>query len=75
MSSSKLHAFRKYYGVNQCLSTKALFTEFVQYLLFDAPEKTPLPLTWVGFLGVHFEVGGGVKLPPCLKLVRVTLET
>ena len=45
----------------------------------------------MGFLGVRFEVGGsggfvlrwggggggggGVKLPPCLKLVRIMLET
>ena len=28
---------------------------------------------WVGFLGVHFEVGG--KITPCLKLVRIMLET
>ena len=28
----------------------------------------------MGFLGVRFEVGGGVKLAPCLKLVRITLE-
>ena len=29
----------------------------------------------MGFLGVRFEVGGGVKLPPpCLKLVRIMLE-
>ena len=35
-----------------------------------------LTLIWVGFLGVRFEVGGeGVKLPPCLKLVRIMLET
>ena len=34
-----------------------------------------LTLIWVGFLGVHFEGGGGVKLPPSLKLVRIMLET
>ena len=33
-------------------------------------------LIWVGFLGVRFEVKGGVKLPPLrLKIVRVMLET
>ena len=33
-----------------------------------------LTLIWVGFIGVHFEVGeGGVKLL-CLKLVRIMLE-
>ena len=36
-----------------------------------------LTLTWVGLLGLRFEVvmGGVVKLPPCLKLVRNMLET
>ena len=41
--------------------------------LFTGYEK--LTLIWVGFLGFHFEVGGGVKLLPCLKLVRFMLET
>ena len=38
-------------------------------------EKTEMPLTliWVGFLGVRFGVGGGVKLPR-LKLVKIKLE-
>ena len=32
---------------------------------------------WVGYLGVHFEVGGGVgsKITPCLKVVIIMLET
>ena len=30
-------------------------------------------LIWVGFLGVRFEMGG--KISPCLKLVRIMLET
>ena len=37
-----------------------------------------LTLIWVGFLGVHFEVGGEGKIitpPPCLKLVRIMLKT
>ena len=35
-----------------------------------------LTLIWVGFLGIRFEVGGGKIIPPpCLKLVRVMLET
>ena len=35
-----------------------------------------LTLILVGFLGVRFAVGGGVKLPrPCLKPVRIMLET
>ena len=39
-------------------------------------SKTPLTLIWVGFSGVRFEMGGGgVKLSPCLKLVKITLET
>ena len=36
-------------------------------------------LIWVGFLGFRFEVcvwgGGGDKINPCLKLVRIMLET
>ena len=32
-----------------------------------------LNLIWVGFSGVCFEVGG--KITPCLKLVRIMLET
>ena len=39
----------------------------MKYLLF-------LTLIWVGFLGVHFEGGGG-KITPCLKPVRIMLET
>ena len=40
-------------------------------------SETPLTLIWVDFLGVLFEMegGGGVKLPPCLRLVKITLET
>ena len=40
-------------------------------------DNYSLTLIWVGFLGVCFEVGGGVKLPPPpgLKLVRDMLET
>ena len=37
-----------------------------------------LTLIWVGFLGVRFELvgGGGDKItPPCLKLIRIMLET
>ena len=30
---------------------------------------------WVGFLGVRFEVGKEGKITPCLKPVRVILET
>ena len=33
-----------------------------------------LTLTWVGFLGVRF-VGGGGKITPRLKLVKIMLET
>ena len=48
-------------------------------ICFQAPSN--LNLIWVDFLGVRFEVGGGGKitlsplLPPCLKLVRIMLET
>ena len=38
-----------------------------------------LTLIWVGFLRVRFEVGGrgggGGKITPCLKLIRVMLES
>ena len=34
-----------------------------------------LTLFWVGFLGVRFEVGGGGKITPYLKFVRLMLET
>ena len=35
-----------------------------------------LTLIWMGFLGVRFEVGeGGGKNTPCLKPVRIMLET
>ena len=34
-----------------------------------------LTLIWVRFLGVRFEVGGRGKITPCLKLVRIMLET
>ena len=33
-----------------------------------------LTLIWVGFLGVRFEFEGG-GITPCLKLVRIMLET
>ena len=33
----------------------------------------PLTIIWVGFLGVHFE--GGSKIIPCLKPIRIMLET
>ena len=28
-----------------------------------------------GFLGIRFEVGGNITFSPCLKLVRIMLET
>ena len=36
-----------------------------------------LTLIWVGILGARFELGGGGKItsPPCLKFVRIMLET
>ena len=51
------------------------------FVLYDIKSIENLPnyltLIWVGFLGVRFEVGvgQGVKLPPCLKLVRIMLES
>ena len=39
--------------------------------LIDSTYKKEL-----GFLGVRFEVrGGGAKISPCVKLVRIMLET
>ena len=46
------------------------------YKRFDASVAnlpTCLTLIWVGFLGVYFEVGG-VKITPCLKLVRIMVK-
>ena len=34
----------------------------------DLQLLTPI---WVGFLGVRFEVWGGIITPPCVKLVRI----
>ena len=35
-----------------------------------------LTLFWVGFLGVRFELGvAGGQITPCLKFVRLMLET
>ena len=34
-----------------------------------------LTLIWMGFLGDRFEVRGGLKLPLCLKLDIIVLET
>ena len=34
-----------------------------------------LTLIWVGFLGVRFEVDGRGKTTPCLKPVRIMLQT
>ena len=46
-----------------------------QALFFNVFSRT-LTLIWVDFLGVRFEVGGGgVKITPCLKPVRIMLET
>ena len=58
----------KYKGFNK-LRTVIAETETLFYneLLLFNPNL-------VGFLGVRFEVGG-VKLSPCLKLVRIMLET
>ena len=42
---------------------------------FNNKMSTDLTIIWVGFLGVRFEVEGGGKTTPCLKLVRITLET
>ena len=58
----------KYKGFNK-LRTVIAETETLFYneLLLSNPNL-------VGFLGVRFEVGG-VKLSPCLKLVRIMLET
>ena len=44
-------------------------------LFFQTPSVTCITLIWVGFLGVRFEVVGGGKIIPCLKPVRIMLET
>ena len=66
------------FGIN---SLKCLVTKLWDFVLYDIKSIENLPnyltLIWVGFLGVRFEVGvgQGVKLPPCLKLVRIMLES
>ena len=43
---------------------------YISYIYIFSPNLGGL------LLEVHFEVWGGVKLlPPCLKLVRIMLET
>ena len=57
--------------------TKFIIEQEASGLLSSLGVKTLLPLIWLGSLGVRFEVrqlGLGVKLPSCLKLVRIMLE-
>ena len=60
------------------LFTKELKLKVVQFFTTMTKIATKLPhtlsLIWVGFLGVRFEVEAG-KITPCLKLVRIMLET
>ena len=64
------------------LSTKFLvkcvvFTLSLTLYIFNSSvyiSLSSLTLIWMGFLGVHFEVGVS-KFTPCLKLVRIMLET
>ena len=53
-----------------CLHEAARFMIFT----FEKKKTQNVTLIWVGFLGVCFEAGGD-KIPPCLKLVRIMLET
>ena len=46
----------------------------IRTILFHIYWLTCLILIWVGSLGVRFEVWGG-ETTPCLKLVRIMLET
>ena len=59
------------------------FFNFMEEGVWIWPKEGPvqfyskaLTLIWVGFLGVHFDVGkmGGRKLHPCLKLLELCLE-
>ena len=43
--------------------------------VFSQAFLNPKTLIWVGFLGVSFKVGWGGKITPCLKPVRIKLET
>ena len=45
--------------------------------MFQRDFNSYLTLTWVGFLGVRFQVGGEGegKITPCLNLIRIMLET
>ena len=54
-----------YFSIGNILVSKALKTICIT-----------LTLIWMGFLGVYFEVWGGITFPRlCLKLVRIMLET
>ena len=65
-----------YDGVNQFAS---IFNSEVIILPTSRKDylenQRPLTLICVGFLGVRFEVERGGKITPCLKIVRVMLET
>ena len=54
-------------------SRTPIFTEHLQWLLLTKK----LNLIWMDFLGVRFQLGEGRrgKITPCLKLVRIMLET
>ena len=61
------------------LQPPGLFFLEYPFLYFPTGVAYHLTLIWVDFFGVHFEVGGGggckITPPPCLKLVRIMLET
>ena len=52
------------------------FTSIGWRISYGLLQPSTLTLNLVGFLGVRFEVRWGkITLPPCLQLVRITLET
>ena len=71
----KVYDFTKNRLCRKCVDNKLqkmLRTNIVE----NGTGQILLTLIWVAFLGVRFEVGeGGVKVPSCLKLVRIVQET
>ena len=73
MSFSKIDVWSPGYTIFRRILVPNILIERLASRICLARLQGSLILIWVGFLGVRFEVGG--KITPCLKLVRVMLET
>ena len=67
--NAKPLAFYFYVKAKILISVEIVISELMYHW-----ELILLILIWMGLLGVRFEVGG-CKITPCLKLVRIMLET